>query len=387
MVAHPTRREALAMGVLAISAASAAPAEPETGWLAAMDEAGKAAVAAGTTAGLAIAMVTGTRTLARGYGLANLETGTPAGAESVFRIASVTKTFTATAVLILRERGRLRLEQPLADFYPAIPGGSGITLRHLLSHTSGLRDYVRGGLPADVGRDWTTPDEFAAGVAHMEGLQDFPAGTRFSYSNTGYILLGGVIEKASGMPYERFLADAIFGPCGMIRTAVDHDQDVVPGRADGYSLAQGKPGVFRHHPAQKLPFSAGAVRSTVTDMARWTRAFMGGRVVPPSVVREMTAPARVASGARVGDARWWPPGFDPGKPPAFAQDDNYGLGWESTTFYGARTVGHNGGIAGYNSILTHYLDRDMTLILLANTENGIIAPAFGLMEKIGRARA
>jgi CubicO group peptidase (beta-lactamase class C family) len=284
--------------------------------------------------------------------------------------------------MMLHERGQLRLEQRLSDYYPAIPGGDAISIRQLLSHTSGLHDYVRGGLPMDVARDWTTADEFAAGVARMLPLQDFAPGTWFSYSNTGYILLGGVVEKASGLSYERFVTEKIFQPCGMGGTAVDHDADVVPGRADGYALENGKAWAFRHPATQKLPFAAGAVRSTVVDMARWSQCFLAGRIVSPASVQEMIRPARVSGGALVGDARWWPPGFDPGRPPVFARDDNYGLGWESTTFYGQRTVGHNGGIAGYNAILTHYLDRDLTLVLLANSENGIIAPAFSLMQQI-----
>lgn len=384
------RREAMlgaVGGLVACSHAAYAVRGRGAHWADWMDEVGSAAVKAGSTAGVAMAVTTGGRTLARAYGWTNLETGTRATADSVFRIASITKTFTATAIMLLRDEGNIALDQPLADFYPAIPNAAAITLRQLLSHTSGVHDYAQGGLPADVARDWVTAEEFAAGVARMSPVSDFSPGTRFSYSNTGYILLGGVIEKVSKVSFERFLADAIFTPCGMTRTSVDHDADVVPGRAEGYRLEGGKYGAFRHREAQKLPFAAGAVRSSVVDMARWVERFMAGRVVRMDTVREMTSPARVAGGTLVGDARWWPPGFDPGQPPAFATDDNYGLGWESTTFYGQRTVGHNGGISGYNSILTSYRDRDLSIIVLANTENGAIAPAFELMKRVAASPA
>lgn len=370
-------------GVTVLAEATRAATQRRNAWADLMDEIGNAAVSSRTTAGLAVAVTDGSETSARGYGLANLETGTAVASDTVFRVASLTKMFTAAAIMLLRDRRRLSLEQNLSEFYPNIPGANSITLRQLLSHTSGLHDYVRGGLPADVGRDWSTAEEFAAGVARMEPLTDFAPGTRFSYSNTGYILLGGVIEKVSGASYERFLKDAIFGPCGMDRTAVDHASDVVPGRADGYRLADGQAGAFQHSEGQKLPFAAGAVRSSVTDLSRWVRCFMSGRVVSTAAVREMISPARVSGGVLVGNARWWPPGFDPGRPPDFATGNNYGLGWEMTTFFGQRTAGHSGGISGYNAILMSYLDRDLSIVVLSNTENGAIAPAFALMQRAG----
>ncbi|WP_162254675.1 serine hydrolase domain-containing protein [Sphingomonas sp. Root241] len=345
------------------------------------------AVEKGTVAGLAIGIGDKHGPLfLRGYGFANLETRAPADENSVFRIASITKTFTAAAVMMQKEKGKLRLDQTLADFYPDIPGARDITLRHLLSHTAGLHDYSQGGYPASYGK-WSTADEFARGVLEMKPLYDFPPGTRYNYSNGGYVLLAGAIEKASGTTYAKFLKDRIFLPCGMTATEVDAPLDVAVRRADGYSLIDGKPGTFRHADyMDRLPLSAGAIRSSATDMLRWSAAFFGGRVVSPASVAEMTKPATVTGGTLVGDARWWPPGFDPGKPPAFATDDNYGLGWEMTTFYGRPTANHSGGINGFNAMLTHYLDEDLTLVLLGNTDNGVVEPWSGLIQQLGSRR-
>jgi CubicO group peptidase (beta-lactamase class C family) len=381
-----TRRETLksiALGMTAL--ATPAMARGRAKDLAArVDPIAQQAVQAGTVAGLAIAI--GDRDgplFAKGYGFANLETGTRADENSVFRIASITKTFTATAMMLLKEAGKLDLEQSLADFYPQVPRAREITLRQLLSHTAGLHDYAQGGYPPAFGK-WSTADEFARGVPDMRPLYDFDPGTKYSYSNGGYVLLAGVIEKTSGFAYAQFLKERIFAPCGMTSTAVDDPLDVAPHRADGYSLKDGKAGAFRHADyMDRLPLSAGAIRSSAVDMLRWSAAFFGGQVVSAASVAEMTRPARTKSGALVGDARWWPPGFDPGKPPAFATNDNYGLGWEMTTFHGRPTANHSGGINGFNAMLTRYLDEDLTLVCLGNTDNGIVAPWSQLVAQFG----
>lgn len=349
----------------------------------AVEAAGSAAVQGGTTAGLAIAVVRKGQTVAsQGFGLANLETRTPATADSIFRIASVTKTFTSAAIMQLVEQGRLGLEHTLDKFYPDIPNAASVTIQQLLSHTSGIHDFVNGGLPADA-LAWKTPDEIAGGVARMQPLFDFDAGTHFSYSNSGYILLGGILEKVSGKSYDDYLADGIFKPLGMDRTAVDHLEDVVVGRADGY--AKNGSG-FRHADHSGLPHAAGAIRSTASDLALWCTAFFDGKVVTFKSVQLMTKPARTRSGAKVGEAHWWPQGFHPRNPPPFVQNSNYGLGWELTTFYGRPAAGHSGGIAGFNSMILRYLDEDLALILLANTENGIIAPWEKLIEAAGASK-
>lgn len=381
-----TRRETLksiALGMTAL-ATSAMARDRAKDLAARVDPIAQQAIQDGTVAGLAVAI--GDRDgplFAKGYGFANLETGTRADENSVFRIASITKTFTAAAVLLLKEAGKLDLEQSLADFYPMIPRAQEITLRQLLSHTAGLHDYAQGGYPPAFGK-WSTADEFARGVPEMRPLYDFDPGTKYSYSNGGYVLLAGVIEKTSGLTYAQFLKARIFAPCGMTSTAVDDPLDVAPRRADGYSLKDGKAGTFRHADyMDRLPLSAGAMRSSAVDMLRWSAAFFGGQVVSAVSVAEMIRPARVKNGALVGDARWWPPGFDPGKPPAFATNNNYGLGWEMTTFHVRPTASHSGGINGFNAMLTRYLDEDLTLVCLGNTDNGIIAPWSQLVAQLG----
>jgi CubicO group peptidase (beta-lactamase class C family) len=363
-------------------------ADPASAWIDAIDTLSHEEVSSGRCAGIAAAVIaSGQVRSARAYGLANIETQTPVAPDSVFRIGSITKTFTAAAILLLRDEKHLRLTDPLSSFFPQIPGSDRLTLQQLLSHTSGIHDYVWGGLPPGESTEWTTSTDFVDRVKRMTPLSDFEPGTLYSYSNTGYILLGAIIEKVTGQGYGTFLSTHLLAPAGAPGIAVDSNHDVVQNRVSGYVLADGKPGSFRHAPhIDALPFSAGALRSTVPELAKWQAALFQGKILRPTSVKEMTAVARVKSGQPVGSARWLRPGGNLTPPPSHVTANDYGLGLRLRTAYGVRSVGHDGSIGGFSSQMLYFPDKDIGFVLLTNTEKAMLPIWRGLESLVGLKR-
>ena len=312
------------------------------------------------------------------FGKANLETGTPVSAETVFRIASCTKQFTAAAIVRLSESGRLSLDDRIDTFFPdfgASPAGLMPTVRQLLTHTAGVHDYVFGGLPSDAGTKWQrSPDRWRL-IARMQPLYDFEPGAFWSYSNSGYVLLGSIIERVSGEAYADFTTREVLRRAGLTQTAFDSYADVVPHRASGYSLADNAAGAFLNPENSGLPLAEGGLRSTVSDMLRWNDALFGGRVVSAGGLKLMTSAARTSNGTPVGSAHFTPKGLKPNTPPSFVQQADYGFGLEVARIFDTPVIWHSGGIPGFNSILFHFAELRTDLVLLTNTDNGAV-PAF-----------
>jgi CubicO group peptidase (beta-lactamase class C family) len=295
--------------------------------------------------GLSLAVVRDGRVVkARGYGLASLELGVPATKESVYEIGSLTKQFTATAVMMLVEEGRIRLDDSLARFFPDGPGWwKEITLRHLLHHTSGILNYTDVGDFLALGRTDFTRERILELLYALPS--EFAPGATWSYSNTGYYLLGMVIEKASGRSYWEFLEERIFGPLGMRSTRSADPRAIVPNRAAGYGKAKG--GLENRAPlTPSAAGAAGAILSTAVDLARWDAALRGRKLVGASSLREMWTPSRVTGG---------------GVAPV-----PYGFGWATSDHRGRRAVLHGGGTPGHSSVIYRALDEGLTVILLAN---------------------
>jgi len=330
----------------------------------------------GAAAGAALGLAArGKVLLERGFGFANLETRMPAAADTVFRIGSCTKQFTAAAILLLAERGKLSLDEPIGRFFPDFPKGQQVTIEQLLNHTSGIHDYVSGGFPADAGDGWRLDPERHRFLARMTPLFDFEPGTHWLYSNSGYVLLGEIIEKASGQSYGAYVKASLFDVAGMTATALDDADEVVPGRASGYALRDGKAGAFRNDRGAGLPVAEGGIRSTVGDLLRWNGALYGGKILAPASLARMTAPARVNDGRPVGQAHFVPSGQKPGSPPPFVQDPDYGFGLEVCKMFGQPVLWHSGGIPGFNALLFRFVAQEMDVALLTNTDNGVV-PAF-----------
>ena len=313
-------------------------------------------IEAGLFSGVILVAKDGQPVFRRAYGLADREWEIPNTPQTHFRIGSLTKAFTAAAVLKLAEAGRLGLDDPIRRWVPSVPEAwAGVSLRHLLQHRSGIINFTA--LPNyydQIARVDHTPAQIVALTSGDPLL--FPPGERFEYSNTNYVLLGMVIEAASGLSYEAYLRETILAPLGLKETGYDDLTVVLPRRAAGYrrGRAQWRNAVPM---AASSAFAAGALYSTVDDLLAWDEALAGPRLLSES------------SRAAMFDDR----------------GTGYGLGWFVSRAFGKpgepasghRVVGHAGSIPGFLSINDIYPDERLTAIVLSNTET---APA----QKIAR---
>ncbi|MEO5622327.1 MAG: serine hydrolase domain-containing protein, partial [Dokdonella sp.] len=239
---------AVAIGVACVALNASTPALAVTSGLsraveAKIDAAAKEEVRSGHVAGAAVAVLrNGRLVFARGYGRANIELGNPVTARTVFRIGSLTKQFTAAGILLLAEQGKLKVDDKLSLYLPDFPRANEVTLRDLLNHTSGIHNFTEGPVIDKISTSGATVQELVADIAGQSPLYDFEPGTGWWYSNSNYALLGAVIEKVSGKSWSAFMKAEVFDKLGMAQTAADDARDVVPGRASGYSLADGAPG-------------------------------------------------------------------------------------------------------------------------------------------------
>ncbi|MEO5629754.1 MAG: serine hydrolase [Thermomonas sp.] len=297
--------------------------------------------------GMAVLLARGDQVLYRGAcGRASLELGVPLSPDQVFRIGSVTKQFSAAAVLKLAEAGKLSLDDPLTKFVPGYPGGDKVTVRMLLNHTSGIRSYtdvpgVMEGAP--IKRDVTTSELIDSFKAEKP---DFAPGEGWHYNNSGYVLVGAVIEAASGKPWHDYLDEAFFHPLGMAHTRYGNQQDeVIPGHVDGYSRKQdhwARAGYL----SMTQPHAAGALVSTVDDLLKWNRALHEGKVLANASYRAMVSPV--------------------GK----AVENEYGFGIGIGRLRGEPQLQHGGGIPGFSAHLLYLPGSDMTAAVLYNADSG-----------------
>lgn len=340
-----------------------------------IDAAAQEDVDTGRVAGVAVAVLRdGELMFAKGYGRANLELAAPVNARTVFRIGSLTKQFTAAGMLLLAERGKLKIDDELSLYLPGFPRANEVTLRDLLDHTSGIHSFTESPVIDRISTRGATVQELVADIAGQSPLYDFEPGKGWWYSNSNYALLGAVIEKVSGKTWGAFMKAEIFDKLGMAGTAADDARDVVPGRASGYSLVGGTPGKFRNaeFTDMSVPYAAGALRSTVQDMARWNAGLFGGRLLKRQSLKEMLAPGRLRDGAENQTAIAWP-GGKAFPPPAGYVPGSYAFGLDHHSRSGRRIIGHDGSIAGFDATMETYVDEGLTIIVLTNT-NGAAHP-------------
>lgn len=292
--------------------------------------------------GLAVGVIRDGKLLkARGYGVASLEHNVPVTPATVFDLASLTKPFVSEAVLLLLQEGKLSLDDSLSKHVPEVPAAwSAVTVRHLLTHTSGIPDYLN-----ELGRNFphhTSAGEFLKAIAG-EALA-FKPGEKWSYSNTGYVLLGMVVAQVAGEPYDDFLARRVFRPLGMDDTRRDSVDAVVLNRATGYvSSHEGlRNGTFLKH----LMMNHGdrGLISSVLDLVKWDGSLDGNRLLTDETRRLMWTPVRLNGGGTFG----------------------YGLGWFTGEADGRPFVRHPGGSPGTATVFTRFPADGLTVILLAN---------------------
>jgi D-alanyl-D-alanine carboxypeptidase len=315
---------------------------------------------------------------ASGFGVQRLPSGPPVTVETTFRIASVTKQFTAAAVLRLVQQGRLSLSDRLSRYFPAFPRADNVTLYELLTHTSGIRNYteVIGANPLamlTLMRAHTTA-QWVDHIARQRSLYDFPPGTAWHYSNSGFFLLGAIIEKVSGEPLGVYLRDQFFAPLGMNETAIDDGSDASHGHAEGYTHAPWSDRwfVWPGYISLTNAGGAGALRSSAMDLVKWMQALMSGRAVNAKALQEMTTPARLSDGRLASANRV---NLDPSDP-----GGDYGFGIRIMSFDGHTRIGHDGDIPGYQAALFTYPDDGITIAVVANTPGG----AYELEQRIAK---
>jgi CubicO group peptidase (beta-lactamase class C family) len=259
--------------------------------------------------------------LSKGFGYANLDWNIANSPSTKFRLGSITKQFTAASILLLQERGKLKVTDPVQKYMSGAPSAwDGIQIHHLLTHTSGIPNFTS--FP-----DYPKLEPFAATVEELVGRfrdkpLDFPPGEKWSYSNSGYVLLGYIIEKVSGGSYEKFVRENIFDPLGMKDSGYDSNAAVIPQRATGY--VKGKNGYavagFIH---MTIPHAAGALYSTTEDLLKWEQGLFGGKLVSAESLEKMTTPVK----------------------------SNYAYGLQVETAAGHKVIEHGGGIEGFNTLL------------------------------------
>ena len=327
------RRTAVAALLLGVSFAQQEPT-------ARMEEVVQSYVSAKQFMGSVLVARDGKVLLNQGYGSANLEWGVPNSPTTKFRLGSITKQFTAASVLLLEERGKLKTDDLVKKYIPNAPvAWDKITIFHLLTHTSGIPSFT--GFPdyASTEAVKTTPEKLVE--RFRDKPLEFQPGEKWNYSNSGYVLLGYLIEKISGQSYSEFLQQNIFDPLGMKDSGYDSNLTIIPHRAEGYTP---KPKGLEHagYIDMSIPFSAGALYSTTEDLLRWEQGLFGGKLLSAASLQKMTTP--------------------------FKHDYAFGLGVRDDK--GHKVIEHGGGIEGFNTQLAYYPDDKLVIVALGNLNGG-----------------
>jgi D-alanyl-D-alanine carboxypeptidase len=321
--------------------------------------------------GLSIAVsMPGGKVIEESYGLANLEYKEPVEKDSIFAIGSISKTFTAIAIMMLQEEGKLSVNDRITKYFPQYPGWNEITLRHLLQHTSGIKDVTDiEPFKSNQGKDWT-PQEVIAVIA--EKPLDFEPGQKAKYSNTGCIILGLVIEKTTGVSYGDFIAAKITKPLGMTHTALGSNSAIVPKRVSGYTYAGSI--MNADYASLALPYASGGILSTPSDMIKLAKVFRGEALLKEKSIGEMFGPARLNNGTRYESS-------DPGLKITF------GYGLDSIVVKEKIIPAKTGGISGFNSFFAYFPESQTMVAVTANLNNSlqelliIVDALFGLAPK------
>ena len=292
---------------------------------------------------------------ATGYGLANVELDVRVTPETVFQTGSVGKQFTAMGVMMLVEGGKIRLEDKLAQYVPESPATwKDVSIRNLLTHTSGISDY--GGEEENMSkgvinfRKDYTEEELVQAFAKMP--MDFAPGEKWSYSNTGYVLLGIVIHRVTGKFYGDFLQERIFRPLGMSATRIISEADIVPRRSSGYRLVNGELKNQEWVSPTLNTTADGALYTNVLDLAKWDAALDGRKFLKPSSYELMWSPTKLNNKKTVP----------------------YGFGWGVSRGQGRRVVAHDGAWQGFTMSIARYLDERFTVIVMTNLDSNSSKP-------------
>jgi CubicO group peptidase (beta-lactamase class C family) len=279
------------------------------------------------------------------YGMANIEEKLPVTRQTNFRLASLTKQFTAYAILILAEQNKISLDQRLTDYLPEFPEyGREMTVRHLLNHTSGVPDYET---LIHEGRTRQLDDEDVLQLLSRQTNALFPPGTAYQYSNSGYVLLGRIIEQVDGRRLADFLNQAIFEPLGMSGTWIAGGRRE-ENRAFGYSRGESK---FKRtdQSLTSAVLGDGGVYSSLADLFLWDKALLSDKLLPGKWLKEAFTPGELANGQRTG----------------------YGFGWQIIQYRGLRALTHSGSSVGFRNFIARFPGQKTTIVVLTNRSEAI----------------
>ncbi|GEM45592.1 serine hydrolase domain-containing protein [Deinococcus cellulosilyticus] len=281
----------------------------------------------------------GKTTFEKSVGLANLEKSIPNTSDTVYRVASITKSFVGVAVLKLQEEGKLKVTDPLSKYLPDYPNGENITLHHLITHTSGIFNYFERTDLASLRKERPSLEEFTKKFANEP--VNFAPGAMYRYNNSGYILLGRVIEKASGMPFETYMQQHVLAPMGFEKTRFYKDDQVVAGRAEGYTPSgEGfeKADLFNY----EVVHAAGGLSATPRELVQWLPGILSGKLLSPESVQAFMAPHVVLPGA------------------------HYGYGVVVAKLLGKDHLNHSGELPGGSSFMAYFPEEQISVVMLSN---------------------
>ncbi len=293
---------------------------------------------------------------ATGYGLANVELNVPVTPPSIFQTGSVGKQFTATAVMMLVEEGKLGLDDTITKYFPEAPAAwKNVTVRHLLTHTSGIPDY--GGEESTMGkgvinfRQDYTEEELVRKFSAMP--MDFQPGEKWKYSNTGYVLLGVLVHRVTGKFYGDFLQERIFQPLGMTSTRIISEADIIPNRSSGYRLVQGELKNQEWVSPSLNTTADGALYTNVLDLAKWDASLYTEKLLKRASFDQMWTPVKLNSGKTY----------------------HYGFGWDVGEVNGHRLLSHDGAWQGFTMSIFRYVDDRLTIVVFTNLDENSSRPA------------
>ena len=335
----------LACGVQAPAQAGAAPAKVDPARLARAEAVIRDEMRAQQIPGVAVAVIDhGTVILAQGYGFANLEHQVPVITDTVFQSGSVGKQFTSAAVMLFVQDGKLSLDDPITKYLSeAPPTWSAIRIRHLLTHTSGIRDY---GYEASYDTRKAMTEADLVRMACAQPLE-FQPGERYSYSNTGYLLLGAIMDRIGGRHYSEVLRDRVFKPLGMDSARLIDEAAIVPHRAAGYHLVQGKIANQDWVAPEQNTTADGSLYLSIKDMIAWDRGLRAGAILTAASWRQVYTPVTLSSG------NTYP----------------YGFAWDVYDSAGQEVHAHSGGVPGFATYIVRFLGDDLSVIVLTNLED------------------
>lgn len=290
-----------------------------------------------------LAVKNGKVILRKGYGMADLELNVPMRAEMVFRIGSITKQFTSVGIMMLVEEGKVKLEDLITVYLPDYPlKGKNVTVTHLLNHTSGIKSYTS--MP-EFGKMMRKDMEVKKLIDVFKDQPfDFDPGEKFLYNNSGYILLGAIIEKVSGQKYADFVKKRIFDKAGMVNSIYGEASLVIKNRARGYSIT-GNGAMNSSYISMTLPYAAGSLLSTVDDLYKWNRSLNAGKLISKESLKKLYKRTKLNNGEEI----------------------SYSFGFMNIDFKGYREIHHGGGINGFISNKLYIPEEDIFVAVLSNS--------------------